>query len=216
MLSNRITQLAAPPRRVPLPVVCSAMLGLTGIIGAVFLIMGMFFVWLSIGDTSTTWWMLLLVLIFPGIGAVLFTIPTVRGLRQVTLLRYGEIASARRISKRGTDTYIDGEQLMKYTYEFQGSDGQVYSGSSQALRRAEISDEDEEPVLYMESNPELSTLVDALPLRYTLDVGEAGQWVSYESVWPVVWCGLVWLGIIAHVIYGLLCAGRALMVVIGL
>ena len=105
---------------------------------------------------------------------------------------------------------------MKYTYEFQGSDGQVYSGSSQALRRAEISDEDEEPVLYMESNPELSTLVDALPLRYTLDVGEAGQWVSYESVWPVVWCGLVWLGIIAHVIYGLLCAGRALMVVIGL
>jgi len=265
------------------------MLGLTGIIGAAFLIMGMLFVWVfvgdfrpvdewrltrstttaqatvtgvretgstendvqvyeyrftfstpdeqtitarsystghvwSTGDRVTAWYVpgkpsvarlegtrrstfspwTLLVLVFPVIGAVFFTLATVRGLRQVTLLRYGEIASARRISGQGTNTYVDHEQVMKYTYEFQGSDGQVYSDLSQALRRAEIGDEAEEPVLYLESNPGLSTLVDALPLRYTLDVDEAGQWVSYEGVWPVVWYGLTWMGIIAHVTYGLL------------
>ena len=58
--------------------------------------------------------------------------------------------------------------------------------------------------MYLPSNPQLSTLVDALPLRYTLDVDDFGQWVSYESVWPVVWYGLAWMGITAHVIYGLL------------
>ena len=46
--------------------------------------------------------------------------------------------------------------------------------------------------------------MDALPLRATLDVDDAGQWVSYESVWQVFWYGLVWTGILAHVAYGLL------------
>jgi len=290
MLSNRIVQLAAPPRWVPLPAICSAMLGLTGIIGAAFLIMGMLFVWLSLGDfrpidewrlarsttsaralvTSVTAtgatendvevyeyhftfdtpdeqaitgrcystgqlcfagdrvevrylpdkpfvaqlvgtrasilsrWVLLFVSIFPIVGAVFFTTATIRGLRQVNLLRCGEITSVRAISRQGTNTYVDGKPVIRYTYEFQGMDGQIYSGLSRALRREEIGDEAEEPVLYLPSDPRQSLLVDALPLRYTLDVDEAGQWVSYESVWPVVWCGLAWTGIIAHVIYGLL------------
>jgi hypothetical protein len=202
VLSNRIAQLAEPPRRVPLSVVCSAMLGPIGIIGAAFLIMGMLFVWLPIGESTP--WVWLFVLVFPIVGAALFAAATIRGLRQVALLRYGQVASARTISKRGTNTYVNDERVMKYVYEFQGRDGQVYSGSSQALRSAEIGDEAEEPVLYLESNPGLSTLVDALPLCYTLDVDEAGQWISYESLWPVVWYGLVWMGIIAHVTYGLL------------
>lgn len=202
MLSNRIAQLAEPPRRVPLPVVCSAMLGLTGIIGAAFLTMGMLFVWLPIGESTP--WVRLFVLVFPIVGAALFAAATIHGLHQVTLLRYGQVASARTISERGTNTYVNDEQVMKYTYEFRGRDGQTYPGSSRALRSAEIGDEAEEPVLYLESNPGLSTLVDALPLRYTLDVDEAGQWISYESLWPVVWYGLVWMDIIAHVVYGLL------------
>jgi hypothetical protein len=43
MLTNRIRNLAPPPRRVPLPVVVSAMLGTTGWFGALFLIMGLGF-----------------------------------------------------------------------------------------------------------------------------------------------------------------------------
>jgi hypothetical protein len=204
VLSNRIAQLAPPPRWVPLPVVCSTMLGLTGGLGATFLIMGMLPVWLSAGDSisiSGTW---LLVLSFPIIGAAFFTTATVRGLRRVILLRCGKVASARTISKRATNTSVNNQPVVKYVYEFQGSDGRVYSGSSRALASEEIGDEAEEPVLYVPSDPRLSTLVDALPLRCTLDVDEAGQWVSYESMWPVVWCGLAWMGILANVGYGLL------------
>jgi hypothetical protein len=43
MLSNRIRNLAPPPRPVPLPVIGSAMLGTTGGFGSVFLVMGLVF-----------------------------------------------------------------------------------------------------------------------------------------------------------------------------
>jgi len=50
MLSNRIDQLASPPRPVPLRVACRAMFGLTGTLGAFFLLLGMLFVWIFAGD----------------------------------------------------------------------------------------------------------------------------------------------------------------------
>jgi hypothetical protein len=289
MLSNRISFLTAPPRRVPLPVVCSALLGRTGILGAIFLIMGLLSTWLFTSDfrpTAELWlalstataqgtvtgvnetnatendtavveyhftfvapneqtiaahsyhtgWLYspgdrvsvqyvpdeptiarlegtrlstfspwaLFVVIFPIVGAAFFAASTIGGLRQVMLLRYGEVAGARTLSQRTTNTTINDVPVMKYTYEFQAKDWQTYSGTSRALPSEHIGDEAEEPVLYMPSNPKLSTLVDALPLRYPLDVGDDGQWIAYENVWPVVWYGLIWAGIIALVTFGLL------------
>jgi hypothetical protein len=148
--------------------------------------------------------MVLFVLIFPMTGAILFTVATVGGLRQVILLRQGEVASARAISMQATNTRVNNQPVMEYTYEFQGWDGDTYTGFSKALPTGAIGDEVEEPVLYLPANPHRSVLVDALPLRYSLDVDGAGQWVSYEGVWPVVWYVLVWVGILANVGYGLL------------
>jgi hypothetical protein len=202
MLSNRIAQLTPPPRRVPLPVACSAMLGLTGGIGAAFLIMGMLFVWLCVGGLADPLWVCF-VLIFPVVGAAFFATATVRGLRQVALLRHGRVAGARRVSEQATNTTVNDQPVITYVYEFQASDGRAYHGASRAIASEEIGDEVGEPVLYLPSNPMVSVLVDALPLRSTLDVDDDGQWVSYESVWPVVWCGLAWLGIVAHALYGL-------------
>jgi len=202
MLSNRIAQLTPPPRRVPLPVACSAMLGLTGGIGAAFLIMGMLFVWLFVADPAAPFWVSF-VLIFPIVGAALFAAATVRGLRQVALLRRGEVAAAQKISERATNTSVNDQPVIEYAYEFRAGDWQIYKGASRAISSEEIGNEVGEPVLYLPSNPVVSVLVDALPLRSTLDVDDDGQWVSYESVWPVVWCGLAWLGIVAHALVGL-------------
>jgi len=202
MLSNRIAHLVPPPRRVPFPVACSAMLGMTGIIGAAFLILGMLFVWLFVADPAAPLWVCF-VLIFPAIGAAFFVTNTVRGLRQVTLLRRGRVAGARKVSEQATNTTVNDQPVVKYVYEFQAGDGRTYRGASRAISSEEIGDEDAEPVLYLPSNPEQSVLVDALPLRSTLDVDQDGQWVSYESVWPVVWLGLAWMGILAHAMYGL-------------
>jgi Protein of unknown function (DUF3592) len=177
MLSSRITQLAAPPRRVPLSVISSTMPGITGIIGAFFLIFGLVFTAIftsglnlldelrlsnskttaqaavtqvnmtnstendveiyeyrfafrtpreqtvegrsystgriySVGDTTKVYYVsdrpdvaqledthrseftpfVLMVLLFPLIGAGLFISSIVRGRQQVNLLRHGQIA----------------------------------------------------------------------------------------------------------------------------
>lgn len=200
MLSNRIARLVAPPRRVPLPLVCSALLGLTGALGAIFFFVGMTVLWMSLSSP----WVLLFSSVFSIVGAAFFISATAHGLEQVRLLRWGEVASTRSVSQHGTNTYVNDEPVIEYTYEFEGRDGRVHSGSSKALRKEEIGDEAREPVLYLPSNPECSVLVDALPLRYTLDVDGAGQWVSYEGLWTIVWCCLAWAGVGVHVMYGLL------------
>jgi hypothetical protein len=289
MLSNRIAHLVEPPRWVPFPVVCRTMLGIVGILGAIFFIVGMLFTWLFIGDfrpidewqlsrstttaratvtqvagtgatendmpvyeyhftfttpdeqsitarsysTGQLWSvdervivqylpdkptvarlentrrsqfgpLVLFVLLFPTVGAILFAVATVGGLRRVILLRQGEVASAQAISVQATGARVNNQPVMKYTYEFQTWDGQTYPGASKALASGEIGDENEEPVLYLPTNPYQSVLVDALPLRCSLDVDDAGQWVSYESVWPVVWYALIWAGILVNVGFGLL------------
>lgn len=288
MLSNRISQLAPPPRRVPLRVACSAMLGITGTLGAAFLIMGMAFTWGFVGDfrpvdelrlalstattqgtitnvaatnasendvpvyryeftfstpdgqtvagqgysTGRTWSAgdrvkvqyvegtptvarmeetrlsqfspaALFVVIFPLIGAAFFATATIRGWRQVTLLRHGEIAAAQTLSERATNVRVNNVPVIEYSYEFEAQDGESYLGSSKSLPSQHIGDEAEEPVLYLEWNPNTSTLVDGLRLRHPLDVDDFGQWITHESAWPVVRYALIWVGIIAVVAYGL-------------
>ncbi|MFQ6102020.1 MAG: DUF3592 domain-containing protein [Anaerolineae bacterium] len=290
MLSNRIMYLTAPPRPVPLRVMCRALLGITGTIGAAFLILGLMFT-LAFGGgfnpidelrlalstttaqgtvtevivtnatennvpvyeyhftfhtldgqtftarsyaTGRRWspedrvevqyvpdeptiatmeetrrsqftpWVFSLVLLFPAIGAALFVTATLGGLRQVMLLRHGEIARAQALSQEMTNVRVNNVPVIKYTYEFEAHDGETYLGSSKALPSERIGDEAQEPVLYLPSNPGVSTLVDGLPLRHPLDVDGAGQWITHESIWPVVWYGLIWTAIIALVTFGLL------------
>jgi hypothetical protein len=149
-------------------------------------------------------WVFLLTMLFPAVGAAFFVAATVGGLRQVMLLRHGELSSAQTLSQEMTNVRVNNVPVMKYTYEFEAGDGEAYLGSSKALPSGHIGDEAREPVLYLPSNPKLSTLVDALPLRYPLNVDEFGQWVAHESVWPVVWYGLIWAAILAIVAIGLL------------
>jgi hypothetical protein len=288
MLSDRIDQLASPPRSVPLRVACRAMFGLTGTLGAIFLLFGMLFVWLFVGDyqpisaarlalsattaqgtitkvdvtsasekevtvyvyeftfrtpdeqehtgrsytTGQRWRTedrvdveyvpgnptiariegarrsrfsptVLLTCLFPGIGAIFFTVSTTRGLQQTMLLRYGTIAGAQIISEQATGASINHVPVIAYVYEFDADDGESYLGKARSLPSGRIGDEAREPVLYLPRNPKRSTLVDAIPLRYPLDVDEYGQWVTHESVWPVVWYALVWTGITANAIYAL-------------
>jgi len=290
MLSNRIDQLASPPRPVPLRVMCRAMLGLTGKLGGIFLIAGILFTWLFVGDfrpiaelrlvlssetatgtitrverTNTSvndvtvyryqftfrtpkeetftgqshtvgqvWsaedrvtieyvsdkpsiariegsqlstapmWGVMLVLVFPAIGGVMFITSTVLGWQQVTLMRHGEIAGAKMISQQMTNVRINNVPVIAYVYEFPTGDGEEYMGRSKALPSGLVGDEAREPVLYLPWNPRRSTLVDAIPLRYPLDVDEYGQWIARESMWPIVWYAIIWIGIVGSVAYALL------------
>jgi hypothetical protein len=283
MLSNRINRLAPPPRPVPLPVICSAMFGIAGWLGAIFLISGLIFSMIFTGgmrpiddlrlarskatargmitgvaETNSTendvevyeyefafttlreqkvtgrsystgrqWrvedtvtieyvpedpaiariqgartsffapWVLF-VLIFPAVGAGMFVSAAIVGWRQVSLLRSGEIADAHILSTRSTGVEVNNTPVMEYSYEVRTSAGQVFNGSSKALYSNRIGDEQSEPVLFLPSNPDRSTLVDGISLRHPLDVDEAsGQWTSREGNAKVVLYLLAWAAVIA-------------------
>jgi hypothetical protein len=288
MLSNRIDQLASPPRSVPLRVACRAMLGRTGGIGAIFLLAGLLATWLFIGElrpiaeaqltlssataqgtitrveaTNTTvndvtvyryhftfrtpneetvtgqsytvgqeWsaeshvmvqyvpdkpsiariedsrlsaaplWAIA-VLIFPATGTALFLSGAISGWKQTILLQHGEVTGARIISQNPTGVSINNVPVIAYIYEFSTGDGEEYMGSAKSMPSGLVGDEAKEPVLYLPRNPRKSTLVDAIPLRYPLDVDAYGQWVTHESVWPIVRYTLIWVGILGSVAYAI-------------
>ncbi len=264
MLSNRIRNLAPPPRPVPLPVVCSAMLGTTGGFGALFMLMGLVFTIIftsgyrplddirlalsqttaqgkvtSIVDPNATendvpvyeyiftfttrreepmtghsystgrrWSagssvtidyipdapyisriqgartsmfspFILFVLIFPAVGGALFLTAAAGGLRQAWLLRHGLIADARIKSTRSTNTTVNGVPILEYFYEITTKEGITADGKAKAFPSDRLGDEETEPALYLESNPDRSTLVDAISLNYPLDVDTlSGRWIS--------------------------------------
>ena len=149
-------------------------------------------------------WGVLLVLIFPGTGAAFFLSATVSGWKQVTLLKHGEVSGAKIISQNPTGVSINNVPVIAYNYEFPAADGEEYMGSSKSMPSGLVGDEAREPALYLPRNPRRSTLVDAIPLRYPLDVDEYGQWTARESVWPIVWYALIWAGILGSVAYALM------------
>ncbi len=151
--------------------------------------------------TEFPWWAMLLVGIFPFIGGVMLLAGSLGGWRQIRLLMMGRLAYARWINVTPTNTTINNQPVMKYTFEFQAEDGQSYQGNSKSLPKAQLGDEANEPVLYWPTNPDRSMLLDAVPVRYALSVDGGGQWVSDGNPWPLLWSGLIGLGVLGCLIF---------------
>jgi hypothetical protein len=147
----------------------------------------------------------LFVLIFPAIGAGLFVWAAISGLRQVRLLRNGEVADARILSQRPTNVQVNGTPVMEFSYEIRTSMGETFNGSAKALPSKRIGDEESEPALYLPSKPSRSTLVDAISLSHPLDVDElSGQWISHEGKIKAAIYILIWVLTIALASYEVL------------
>lgn len=142
------------------------------------------------------------ILIFPLVGLSLFLPSIFSGWRKIKLLRYGEITGALNISVSPTNTSINNVPVMEYSYEFRDRLGAVYTGTSKSLPTKKIGDEEREPVLYLPSNPRRSMLVDALPLRFALEVDEGGRWRHRGFFKPILLFLLAWGLVLAHVVIG--------------
>jgi hypothetical protein len=151
--------------------------------------------------TEFPWWTVLLVGLFPFIGGVMLFAGTLSGWQQVRLLALGRLTYARWINVTPTNTTVNDQPVMKYTFEFQAEDGQTYQGNSKSLPKAQLGDETNEPVLYLPAHPDRAMLLDAVPLRYSLSADGSGQWVSDGNPWPILWSGLIGLGVLASLIF---------------
>ena len=140
----------------------------------------------------TPW--VLFVLIFPFIGAVMFGSAAVAGVREVLLLRRGELADAHILSSRPTGVSVNNTPVVEYSYEIHTASGETFNGSARALLSDQIGDEANEPALCLPSNPDRSILVDAIPLKHPLDVDEStGQWMSQGIPFNAVVYILIWI-----------------------
>jgi hypothetical protein len=144
-------------------------------------------------------WIILFLLIFPTVGLGFFIPSIVSGVKKIRLLRSGEITGAISISSTPTNASVNNVPVMKYSYEFRDRLGVVYTGASNALPTEKIGDETSEPILYLPSNPRQSMLVDALPLKFPLEVDEEGHWHHHGSIKPVLLFLLAWSLVLVHV-----------------
>jgi hypothetical protein len=152
---------------------------------------------------------ILFVLIFPAVGGALFLSAAAGGLRQVWLLRNGLIADARITGTRSTNTTVNGVPILEYFYEITTREGITADGKAKSFPSDRLGDEEREPALYLESNPDRSTLVDAISLSYPLDVDSlSGRWISSGGKGKVVLYILAWIA-------ALLLSGYALLSALG-
>ncbi len=149
-------------------------------------------------------WLLLVVMIFPTVGLAFFVPSAVSGWRKIKLLRCGEVTAAINISTTVTNTRINNIPVLGYAYEFRDRLGMQYKGISRALPTERIGDEALEPVLYLPSDPRQSMLVDALPLKFPLEVDEEGHWHHQGFSKPVLLFILIWGLVLIHVGIGIL------------
>jgi hypothetical protein len=140
MLSNRIRNLASPPRSVPLPVICSAMLGITGSIGAIFLINGL-----------------------------LFTLIFTSGIRPIDTLRLALSKTTARgevTSVSGTNSTENDVPVYEYEFTFTTNREERVSGRSYSTGR-EWSVEDTVTIEYVPEAPHIARIKGARTSTFT-------------------------------------------------
>jgi hypothetical protein len=145
--------------------------------------------------SAAPYWAMALMLGFPIFGAVLVIGGAIRGVRQASLLQYGNLTTGRVLSTQSETVAIEGVPVLRHDYEFLASDGQTYYGSARTLYSGLIGDEPQEPILYDAANPSRSMLIDSLPLGYNLEVDGYGQWATHEGWRSIAWCAFAAVGL---------------------
>jgi hypothetical protein len=108
-------------------------------------------------------WPVLLVVLFPLVGT-LFILGKLRwGWRNRYLLKYGELAQGKLITREPTNTSINDQTVYKLTFAFETSSGQAAQIVVKTHETARLLDDELETLLYDPTNPTVGTTLDHLP-----------------------------------------------------
>jgi len=108
-------------------------------------------------------WVILFVLVFPGIGLAFVAGTVAVGIKANRLLAHGQLARGTVTDKRPTGTRINNRMVYKLTFEFEAGDGRRYQATAKSAEPERLEDERREPLLYDVMNPTYSVLLDSLP-----------------------------------------------------
>lgn len=105
----------------------------------------------------------LIVLVFPGIGVLLIVFSLRGRLRELQLLRTGQVAFGRLVGKSPTNVTINKQPVYELQFEFKAQDGRTGKASARSHTPAELEDEAEEALLYDPQDLTRVVMLDALP-----------------------------------------------------
>lgn len=106
-----------------------------------------------------------------GLG---FLIAGIRGgLKANRLLATGKLALGRLKSKEPTNTRINNQMVWKFTFEFEGDDGQTHEASARTHHTTDLEDGAGEYLVYDAFDPSYAALLDNMPGGVAID--EMGQ-----------------------------------------
>jgi len=108
-------------------------------------------------------WIGLLVLIFPLVGILMLFFGSKKAVNSVIILKYGEVAKGKFISKESTNVEINDETVYKLKFEFTAKDGQKYTTYAKTHKTHVLEDDEFEKLVYDKDEPENTVLLDTLP-----------------------------------------------------
>lgn len=144
----------------------------------------------------------LLVGIFPLTGLVMLLIGLRKGRRNARIVARGKITRGRMVDKQPTNVRVNKQTVYRYTFEFDGEDGQTHQITDKTHHTSLVEDEESERILYDPANPTAGRLVDTLPGRPK--VNEDGTLSSVGAPAALLRMFLPVGGVLAHVIVGVI------------
>jgi len=109
--------------------------------------------------------LVMLVLIFPFIGALFVVFATLSGFRRNHLLRNGLLSTGKLLGRERTNVTVNDRPVWKLTFEYVGRDGQRHEATASTTDTARLEDEAQEPLLYDPTNPSVAYVLDEAPAR---------------------------------------------------
>jgi hypothetical protein len=103
------------------------------------------------------------VLIFPLIGLIMLFFSIRKAIKQISILKIGELAEGKLLFKTPTNTKINNQTVYALTFEFKATDGQVYQAVTKTHLYQRLEDEQLEKLVYDPDKPSNAVLLDALP-----------------------------------------------------
>jgi len=109
--------------------------------------------------------LVMLVLIFPFIGALFIVFATLSGFRRNHLLRHGLLSTGKLLGRERTNVTVNDRPVWKLTFEYLARDGQRHEATASTTDTARLEDEAQEPLLYDPARPSVAYVLDEAPAR---------------------------------------------------
>jgi hypothetical protein len=103
------------------------------------------------------------VLIFPCIGLIMLFFSTRKAIRQINILRIGNLADGKFLFKEPTNMQVNKQTVYALTFEFTAFDNNTYQTVVKTHQYQRLEDETFEKLVYDPQNPKNAVLLDELP-----------------------------------------------------